>query len=219
MRFFITCSAVIFLAIMLSSCNSPMDKAYSLSSYNEDMQAIMQSNKLTDDDIDVLTKYIAISQVAGNDLQGKTYNDILSKIKDIQKANGSSKSQNKLDKEITRTKLSPYLSVSLKEKIFSNVDGKNSFTYTVLFQNKSPQNIKMIIGNITLADVLEREIKKIDIVLDEEIKSNSSLKKLYIVTYNHNDENDKRIRTKNLSDLRIEWNPEKIIFTSGQVAD
>ena len=47
----------------------------------------------------------------------------------------------------------------------------------------------------------------------------TSVKKVYTFPYNHNNENDRRIRTKNILDMRIEWNPEKIIFNDGSLAD
>ena len=74
------------------------------------------------------------------------------------------------------------------------------------------------VGSISINDLLERQIKKIDILLDEDLVKNGRVQKKIRVPYNPADENDQRIRSKDLTDLRIEWNPEKIIFTDGQVA-
>ena len=76
-----------------------------------------------------------------------------------------------------------------------------------------------MIGSIRLNDLLEREIKKVDILLDENLKAHSTFKKLYSIDYNAADESDKRIRSKQLIDLRTGWNPEKIVFKDGKIAD
>ena len=64
-----------------------MDKTYSTQSYINDIEAIRESNKVSYEDIELLTKYIALSKIAGNDLEGKTYEEILDKIKEIRKTN------------------------------------------------------------------------------------------------------------------------------------
>lgn len=209
---------IIFL-LLLSSCNSPMDKTYNAATYQEDIESIRQSNKVSEDDIQLLTKYILVSKLAGNDLQGKSYDEILDKIKEIRNANSNESDQAKLNAEAKRERLHPLLNVNLSEKTFSTINKKDCFTYTVIFQNTSSKNIKMIVGNISINDLLDREIKKIDILLDENLKAGATLKKTYTVEYDHSNENDKRIRSKELVDMRVNWNPEKIIFEDGHIAE
>ncbi|MEO5782175.1 MAG: hypothetical protein ABIQ07_02830 [Ginsengibacter sp.] len=196
-----------------------MDKTYSTSTYVQDIAAIRESNKVSFDDIELLTKCITISKIAGNDLQGKTYSEILEKIKEIRKANTDQSDQLKMEKDVMRERMSFYLAVNLSGKIFSKVNNKDCFTYTVTFRNTASKNIKMVVGSISLNDLLDREIKNIQIVLDEELPSNSMLEKKYIVAYDPANENDKRIRSKELVDLRVLWNPEKVIFKDGTLAE
>ncbi|MDB5199955.1 MAG: hypothetical protein JWO92_1918 [Chitinophagaceae bacterium] len=196
-----------------------MDKTYNAASYLDDIAAIRESNKTSYEDIELLTRYIALSKIAGNDLQGKTYDEILEKIKNIRKANTDEGDQIKMEREALRERMSSYLRVNLSEKIFSKVNNKDCFIYTILFQNISSKNIKMIVGSISLNDLLDREIKSIQIVLDEQLRANSILKKTFTVEYDHGNENDKRIRSKDLVDLRVLWNPVKIIFEDGTVAE
>ena len=196
-----------------------MDKPYSAANYLQDIKAIRESNKVAYSDIDLLTKYIAISKMAGNDLQGKTYTEILEKIKSIRQANTDKSDKLKMEKDATRERLNAYLAVTLSEKTFSKVSNKDVFTYTIIFKNRSAKNIKLIVGSISLNDLLDREIKNVQIVLDEELQAHASLKKIYTAAYNPAEENDKHIRTKDLVDLRILWNPEKIIFEDGTIAE
>jgi len=196
-----------------------MDKTYNATTYVQDIAAIRESNKVSYEDIELLTKYIALSKIAGNDLEGKTYDEILEKIKEIRKANTDQTDQLNMEKDAMRERMSAYLKVMLTEKIFTKVNNKDYFSYTVTFQNTSPKNIKMVVGNISLNDLLDREIKNIQIVLDEELASNSIVKKTYTIAYDAGNENDKRIRSKELVDLRVLWNPQKIIFKDGTVAE
>lgn len=196
-----------------------MDKTYNTATYVQDIAAIRESNKVSYEDIELLTKYIALSKIAGNDLQGKTYDEILEKIKEIRKTNTDQTDRINMEKDAMRERMRPYLKVNLTDKIFAKVNNKDCFTYTVTFQNASFKNIKMVVGNISLNDLLDREIKNIQIVLDEELFPNSIVKKTYTVAYDAGNENDIRIRSKELVDLRILWNPQKIIFKDGTVAE
>ena len=208
-----------FLPVIFSSCNNPMDKTYSTTTYLQDIAAIRESNKVSYDDIELLTQYIALSKIAGNDLQGKTYDEILEKIKDIRKTNTDKGVHVQMEKEAMRERMSSFLTVSLSQKLFLKVNNKDCFTYIVTFRNATSKNIKLVVGSISLNDLLDREIKNIQIVFDEILRANSSLKKTYTVPYDAANENDKRIRAKELVDLRVLWNPGKIIFEDGTVAE
>jgi hypothetical protein len=196
-----------------------MDKTYSPATYVNDISAIRESNKVSYEDIELLTKYIALSKLAGNNLEGKTYEEILDKIKDIRKANADQSDQIKLQKEAARERMGSYLVVTLSGKSISKINNKDQFSYSVIFKNTSSKNIKMIVGSISINDLLDREIKNIQIVLDEQLSTNATLQKIYPVVYDDNNESDKSIRAKELVDLRILWNPEKIIFEDGTIAE
>ncbi len=219
LRNFLLLLTLFFVLGLFVSCNSPMDKTYNAATYQPDIDAIRQSNKVSEEDIELLTKYMVVSKLAGNDLQGKTYAEILTKIKEIRKANGDESSQAQMEKESKRERFSALLSVKLLEKNFVKIDNKDCLSYTVVFNNTSSKNIKMIVGSISMNDLLDREIKKIDILLDENLKANSSLQKNFTFEYNHANENDKRIRTKEPVDMRVLWNPEKIVFQDGHIAE
>ncbi len=196
-----------------------MNKTYNSQSYVNDIETIREGNKVSYEDIEIMTRYIALAKIAGNDLEGKTYGEILDKIKNIRNANANQSMQLEMEKEAKRERMSSYLSVNLSDKIFSKINNKDCFTYTVTFRNTSSKNIKLVVGSISLNDLLDREIKSIQIILDGNLKANSSLKKTYTVHYDHGNENDKRIRSKDLVDLRVLWNPVKIIFEDGIMAE
>lgn len=219
MRIIILIFFSIFLPVILSSCNDPLDKTYSPVTYLQDISEIKESNKVSYEDIELLTKFIALSKLAGTELEGKTYEEILEKIKAVRDANIQEDDRVEMGKAAARERMSPYLKVNLSEKIFTKINNKDCFSYTVSFQNTSPKNITMVVGSISLNDLIDREIKNIQIVLDEELKPGSTFNKVYTVEYNHGDENDKHIRSKELVDLRVLWNPEKIVFKDGTMAE
>lgn len=208
-----------FLPAILSSCNDPLDKTYTPGTYLQDISEIRESNKVSYEDIELLTKFIALSKLAGNQLEGKTYEEILDKIKNIRNANTQQNDQVEMEKAAARERMSSYLKVTLSKKLFTKINNKDCFTYTVNFQNTSSTNITMVVGSISLNDLIDREIKNIQIVLDEELKQGSIVNKTYTVEYNHGDENDKHIRSKELVDLRVLWNPVKIVFEDGTMAE
>ena len=210
---------LVSLAMLFASCNNPMSRNYSPSTYMDDINAIRESDKASYGDIELITRYITLSKIAGNDLEGKSYKEILERIKDIQKANTDQSDQVSLQKGAARERAAAYLSVTLSGKVFSKVNNKDCFIYTVSFQNTTTKNIRMVVGSISLNDLLDREIKNISIVLDEPLKAMAAVKKTYTVGYNSNSEADKSIRLKELVDLGILWNPEKIIFEDGTIAD
>jgi uncharacterized repeat protein (TIGR01451 family) len=209
----------LLIVTIFSSCNSPLDKKYSEVTYTEDIEAIRKSNKVSDEDVELLTKYIALSKVAGKDLEGKAYADILDNLKEIRKANADKSEMAEMQKDAARARMSSLLTVKLTDKIFSKVNNKDCFTYTVTFQNTSSKNIKMVLGNISVNDLLDREIKNIPILLEEPVRPGAILKKNYTVDYERANENDERMRSKDLVDLRVVWNPVKIIFEDGTRAE
>ena len=210
--------SIIFFLGFFSSCNDPMDKTYNAATYVNDISEMRESNKVNYEDIELLTKYIAVSKIAGNDLEGKTYAEILNKIKDIRKANADQNDKIEFEREAARDRLSSYLSVNLSGKEISKVSNKEYFNYTVNFQNLTTKRITMVVGSISINDLLDREITNIQIILDEHLDANAILKKTYSAIFDESKEKDLYIKSKELVDLRVLWNPEKIIFEDGTIA-
>ena len=209
----------VFLPVFFASCNDPLEKTYSPATYLQDISEMRESDKVNYEDIELLTKFIALSKFAGNELEGKTYEEILEKIKEVRNANDQQNNQAEMEREAARDRMGAYLKIHLSGKDFKKINNKDCFIYTVNFQNTSTKNISMVIGSISLNDLIDREIKNIQIVLDEQLKPGSTLNKSYTVVYTHGDENDQHIRSKELVDLRVLWNPVKIVFEDGTMAE
>ena len=155
----------------------------------------------------------------GNDVTGKSYDDLIGKIQSLQQNNDALNNRDVMEKEAKRKRLSPFLEVNLQNKTFARKNNKDVLVFTVILKNTGTQKIKTVTGNLTINDLMEKPIKNLSIFLDEDISPGQTLTKTYTIDYNDADENDRRMRSKDFFDIRIVWNPEKIIFENGKLAD
>ena len=209
----------LLFAIILTSCNNPLHRTYSASNYQDDIEAIRKSDKISDEDLEILDKYIMLVKLSGNDIKGKSYEDILNKIKSFQQQNNALNTMDALSQEARRQRLSPFLEVRLQNKIFTKLQNKNVFVYTISFKNTGTFTIKTITGSLVFNNLLEKPVKNLDIFLDEDISPKQTVTKSYIADYNDENEADRSIRSGDVLSLHSIWNPEKIIFDNGKIAD
>jgi inorganic pyrophosphatase/exopolyphosphatase len=192
---------------------------YNPATYEEDMEAIRKSNKVSDEDLQSLAKYIMLAKLSGNNVTGKSYDDIIDKIKSFQQNNDELNNRVAIGKEAKRKRLSPFLEVNLQNKTFAKKNNIDVLVFIVILKNTGPQKIKTVTGNLTINDLMEKPIKNLSILLDEDIAPGQTLTKTYTIDYNDADENDRRMRSNDFFDVRIMWNPEKIIFENGKLAE
>lgn len=210
---------LVFIVIIFSSCNNPLHRTYNPVTYEEDIQAIRKSNKVSDEDLHTLVKYIMLAKLSGTDVSGKSYDDILGKIKSLQDNNDALNNRDAMEKEAKRKRMSPFLEVNLQSKTFARVNNKDVLLFTVILKNTGTQKIKTVTGSLMVNDLMEKPVKKLNIFLDEDISPGQTVTKIYSIDYNNDDENDRRMRSKDIFDIRIVWNPEKIIFENGKLAE
>jgi hypothetical protein len=210
---------LLLISIIFSSCNNPLHRTYNPATFEEDMQALRQSDKVSDEDLQTLAKYIMLAKLSGNDITGESYGDIIDKIKNLQQNNTALNNRDAMEKEAKRKRLSPFLEVTLQNKTFVKKSDKDVLVFIVVLKNTAVQKIKTVTGNLTVNDLMERPIKNISIFLDEGISPGQILTKTFTIDYNDADESDRRMRSNTFFDIRVVWNPEKIIFESGQLAE
>lgn len=207
------------LLILLVSCNDALNKNYSALTFESDIQEMRESQRVPVEDIKLLTKYILLARLGGQDPEGKSYADLLDRIKEIQKSTEDALDQRENLQLIKRERLNPLLKVTLIKKEFLKIKNRDYLVYTIGFQNSTEKKIRTIIGNLTLEDLLEKEIKSVNILFNEELGPMGSITKTYKIDYDYSNESDQRIRSKDLTDLRIVWNPDKIIYNDGILAE
>jgi hypothetical protein len=210
---------ILFLLIFSVSCNNPLQKIYRPFTYEKDVQEIRKSNKINDEDLEILVKYIVMARISGNNLSGQTYENILKRIKAFQQDNEDVNEKKDLEREARRNRFSSYLEASLLKKEYSNSDSKEVIIYTVCLKNISSQKMKTITGNFLLNDLLGKPVKQLNIFVDEEINPWQTVTKKFTIPYNNSDAADQRVRSKDLIDMRVVWNPEKIILENGNLLE
>ncbi len=211
--------SLLLLISIFCSCNNPLHRHYSPATYEEDMQAIRNSDKLTDDELQAIAGYVLLARLSRKDITGERYDDIIEKIRSLRKNNEELSSRDVATKEARRKRLAPFLEVDLQDKTFSKKDNKDVLVFTISLKNTSSKKIKTVTGNLSITDLLEKPIHSLNVLLDEDISPGQTIIQTYNIDYNDADENDRRIRSKDIFDIKPIWNPEKIIFANGTLAE
>ncbi len=181
------------------------------------MEEIRKSDKISQEDYQNLNKFILLSRFSGNDFTGKTYKEILERIQAFQQQNEDASSREALEKESRRQRLSSFLEINLLKKEFIQLKNKEVLVFTMSLKNSGKEKIKTVSGILSINDLLGKPVRRLEIFLDEDIASGKTFTKTDTLPYHNSDVNDQRIRSKDLVDLRIEWDPEKIILENGKL--
>ncbi|MEO8764860.1 MAG: hypothetical protein ABI416_11260 [Ginsengibacter sp.] len=211
--------SLVFIIVIFVSCNNPLQRTYRPSTYEDDIQAIRKTSKVPEEDLQTMAKYIMLARLSGKDITGKSYGEIIDKIKSLQQNNTDRNNRNAMEMETKRKRLSPFLDVILQNKTYVSKNNKNILIFTIAFKNTGIKKIKTVAGNLAIRDLMEKPIRNVAIFLDEDVAPGQTLIKTYSSDYNDADENDRRMRAKDLFDMRTAWNPEKIIFENGKLIE
>jgi hypothetical protein len=210
-------SLLIFITVIFTACNNPLHRTYSPQSYVEDIEAIRKTNTTSEEDLKSLEAYVMLEKLAGNDVRGDTYADLLEKIKALRQTANDLDGRQSSEKAVKRARLAPILSVVLAAKSFVHSSTRPQTTISVTFINTGSQKIRTVTGNLTINDLLEQPIKNVPVFLVEDLPPGQKLTKTFTIDYNDGDENDRRLRSKDFFDIRGEWNPGQIIYSNGQL--
>jgi len=223
--------AVMGFVFALTSCNNPLNKKYSEDNLEKDAREIFESKKVDSTDMAYMGMYIVRAKMSGEQLDGKTYNDILKKAKELRKKNEKEDAEAKALAEKTakaeeekRQTFAKILTVALYDKGFYKGDfEKGEFgdylTYKVAYENKSDKDIRAVKGSLLITDLFDTEIKTINLVEDKGIPAGKTVMKVYTTDYNQFEDEDTRLRSKRMEDIKVVWTPEKIIFADGSTLE
>ncbi|WP_290795797.1 hypothetical protein [Flavihumibacter sp. UBA7668] len=166
------------------------------------------------------------ARMLGDKLDNKTYQEILDNAKALRAKAEKEQAEAKvlaekaaLEKEQQRQLFAKVLTVALYDKGYYKGDWEAYLTYEVAFENKSEKDIRAIKGSMLITDLFDTKIKEINIVEDDRIPAGKILKKSYSTDYNQFMDEDTRLRSKDLKDIKAIWTPEKIIFSDGSILE
>lgn len=208
--------------ILLASCSNPLDRKYSKKTVKEDMEELLESGKVDSTDMKYVATYMVRSAMLGEELEGKTYGEMIENAKNLREKQEAQEAEEKAlaekiirEEQEKREQFSKVVTVALYDKGYTEYDYQDYLTYGIAFENKSDKDIRAIKGSIQINDLFDDEIKAITVTEDEGIIAGETLRKTYTTDYNQFMDEDTRLRSKDLKDLKVVWTPIKIIFADG----
>ncbi|MDL5514823.1 hypothetical protein QSE00_23640 [Arenibacter sp. M-2] len=208
---------LLFLSLIgiMTSCSGPLDKKYNEDTLKEDAKAIKEAGDLSDEDAEIMAGWIVRAKLKDENLEGRTFDEILVEAKDYKKEQEKLVEKVKREEEDKRQRLASTLTVVLYDKGYEKYDYEDYLTYSLAFENKTDKDIRAFKGSISLHDLFDTEIKTINLTIDDPISAGETFRGTYTTDYNQFIDEDKRLKNKGMEDLKIVWNPEKIIFMDG----
>ncbi|MBL4745873.1 MAG: hypothetical protein JKY08_05855 [Flavobacteriaceae bacterium] len=207
------------LCALIVSCSTPLDKKYNEDNFASDAKEIKESGNLSNDDALMMAGWIMKAKFSGENLEGKTYKEIITEAKDYKKEQEALAVKVKLEEEEKRQRLSSVLTVAMYNKGYEEHSYQKYLTYSFAFENKSDKDIRAFKGVISIQDLFDSEIKSISLTIDDPIKAGGVFKNTYTTNYNQFSDKDSRLKGKDMDDLKVVWTPEKIIFIDGSTLE
>jgi len=206
--------------VVLASCSSPLEKNYSEEDLEQNAPALKEV--LDSNDLQLLMGSIFRLTLQGEDLNSMTYNEILEdgrtwkaeqeRIEAEQKALQEKAAREEAER-IAR--LQDAVMVTCFKKGFQKVNYQDYLTYGFAIENKSDKPIRAIKGILRFTDLFDDEISSIRFTYDDPVGVGEIAKWNAQTDYNQFDSDDSKLKNKDLEDLKVVWEPIKIIFEDG----
>lgn len=207
---------------MLASCTSPLEKQYTEATLAEDIQAIKESGDADSTEINLIAMSLMRSVLTEEKLEGKTYQQIIDEAKEIQKKvreeeekQAQLAAQAKLEEEQRIERLNKSLTVTVFDKGYDEYDYQEYLTYKFAFKNNGDKDIRAFKGTVVFTDLFDQEIKSLNLTYDEGVPALKAVNYNATTGYNQFMDEDTRLRSKDIKDIKVVWKPEKILFTDG----
>ena len=211
---------LIGITAVLFSCTTPMEKKYNEKTALKDIQLIKAAIDSTE--FNLLAGSVFRLKLKDKKLEEMTYAEILEdgkkwkaeqeKIEAEQKALAEKAAKDEAERI---KKLTESVIVSCFEKGYSEVDYQDYITYKFVILNKSDKAIRAVKGDITFTNLFDEKIKSLSFVYDKPIEAGEQVNWDATTEYNQFMSEDKTLKNKDLKDLKVVWNPEKILFEDG----
>jgi hypothetical protein len=207
-------------SILMLACSSSLDRMYSEKTIQEDAKELQ--NELDSSEVKLLMGSIFRLTFAQKDLSKMTYGEILEDGKawkaeqDLKEAEQKALQEKAASEEAERiTRLQNTVVVTCFKKGYAELDYEDYITYAFAIRNKSKKDIRAIKGEIMFTDLFDDEIKSIEFTYDQPIKAGTTVNWNATTEYNQFMDDDVRLKSKDLKDLKIVWKPIKVIYKDG----
>jgi hypothetical protein len=206
----------VLLTTALLSCSSPLEKKYSKETFQNDIAEVIKKESLDSTSRLVLMGIpIANAFGGGAQFEGKTYREIIDEAKK-KEAEAKALAEKAAKEEADRiARLSEALAVAVFDKGFYEADYQSYITVKFVFDNKTAKEIRALTGVVVFTDLFDKEIKSISVTYDQAIAAKKNRKWDAQIEYNRYKDSDQLLASKKLADLKVQWKPEKILFSDG----
>lgn len=208
------------------SCSDPLDKPYNENTFASDAVKIGESKKLTPEEVEIFAKFIVASKLTGKDLTGKTYKQIVADAKEAkikfeteQNAQEKRAAEERAKQEAMLQALKDSLSVNLYDIKTSTENYHSVGVFKLLYNNKTAKKIRAFKGSVIFRDLFDKQLYGLEITDDGGLKPKTEIKWELEADLNPFIQEHKIFMAKKITDLKITWEPEKIIFEDGTTLD
>lgn len=215
---------LIGILIFLQACNSPLDKKFNEDTAKEDLKAI--EKELDSTELEILAGSLLMLKLQDKKLEEYTYSEILNEGKAWKEEQAKKEAEQKAlaakaaQEEQQRIKrLTEAVIVTCFDKGYTEVDYEDYITYKFAIQNKSDKSIRALKGSITFTNLFDEEIKSLNFVYDQPISAGQKITWNATTDYNQFMNEDQTLKNKQLKDLKVIWEPVKIIFEDGSILE
>lgn len=123
--------------------------------------------------------------------------------------------QAKAEEERQRKQLLDAISLTVFEKGFSTQDYQDYVTIRTRYQNTSGKGVRGFQGAIVFSDLFGTEITPFRISEDVPLAVGESRRESWTLKYNQFIDKHVKLRSTELSNMKVEWKPEIILFDDG----
>lgn len=207
--------------VALISCSNPLDKKYSEATLKQDAKELKESNKVSDEDLQLLAGWILKSKLSGESLDDKSYNDILKEAKAYKDDQEKLKLEAEKAEAEKAKKMSDALTVSITGKSFYKGDWDSSNVLKYAVKNKSDKTIDALKFSFNIFDKLGDEVGEgfqmsltNDKIAPNQVYSNEAY-----YDYNQFMDQDIKIKNSKFEDLKFVIKIEKVVYTDGTILE
>jgi len=112
--------------------------------------------------------------------------------------------------------LNSSIEVELLEKSHYEYKYREYLMFDFIFRNLSDREITAFSGSFKISNLLDDEVKSINITYDDPIPPKSDVKWTGQINYSDYDHNEAQLKTKELSKFKMLFTPDAILFSDGE---
>lgn len=205
---------------------------------DEVMEAVSKRKDLKGEEVGLLLAATVREAISGDVIEGKTVGQIIEEQREFNRnaearareekrlAEARAQEERILAEEAKRreealaAEIRNHLSVSVFDKGFTEKDIYASrfneyITFKVAMHNTGGKAIRAFRGTIVFKDLFGKKIYTISLYYDEGLRPNQKKNETYTIEYNQFRDEQEKLRFTALSNMRVEWKPQSILFTDG----